>query len=308
MNKDCNIVRDLLPNYVEKLLSSDSREFLNKHIAECTECQQLLEAIKSGKRQSNIDSEKEEKIELDYLKKYRRKMITLKTILLLIIIAVVSVTCLRCYHIHSALNSVSETGKKNLNLQNYTVYVTEHNINYKTQVEYEFTDIYYYKDGNYKRKKRATAINQNLSNTTIDFYGGINSNQKLEVNHEMKKIYYCTKEHGFDSNEGYLQNLYDSLEVYGINAGILPNFLIEFSLQVRNDRFNGIDCYVFRTGDKESHREIWIDKEKYIPIREIYDIYGTQYSEKRISLHIDNVTEEDITFSVPEGYSTEICE
>lgn len=45
-NKECNIVRDLLPLYVEGLASNDSREYVDTHLAVCPECAAELEHMR----------------------------------------------------------------------------------------------------------------------------------------------------------------------------------------------------------------------------------------------------------------------
>ena len=42
MNK-CNVIRDLLPLYADKVCSEDSKEMVEEHLAECNECKQELE-------------------------------------------------------------------------------------------------------------------------------------------------------------------------------------------------------------------------------------------------------------------------
>lgn len=44
---NCALVRDLLPNYVEKLTSKESNEFIQNHLNECKECNSLKEAMTS---------------------------------------------------------------------------------------------------------------------------------------------------------------------------------------------------------------------------------------------------------------------
>lgn len=44
--KDCNIVKDLLPLYIEELCSEDSREYVEKHLEGCVECKESLDFLK----------------------------------------------------------------------------------------------------------------------------------------------------------------------------------------------------------------------------------------------------------------------
>ena len=36
--KNCKIVQDLLPNYIEKLTSDETNIFIEKHLKECEDC------------------------------------------------------------------------------------------------------------------------------------------------------------------------------------------------------------------------------------------------------------------------------
>ena len=39
MNKDCEIIRDLLPLYVDDVCSTETKELVEKHLKNCNECQ-----------------------------------------------------------------------------------------------------------------------------------------------------------------------------------------------------------------------------------------------------------------------------
>ena len=45
LSQNCALVRDLLPNYVEKLTSEESNQFIANHLNECKECTSLKEAM-----------------------------------------------------------------------------------------------------------------------------------------------------------------------------------------------------------------------------------------------------------------------
>ncbi len=54
-NKECNIIRDLLPSYIENLTSDDTNTYIENHIKECSDCST---AIKNMKTDINIKKEK----------------------------------------------------------------------------------------------------------------------------------------------------------------------------------------------------------------------------------------------------------
>lgn len=87
MKKECEIVQDLLFSYNDGVLSKSSIELVENHLKNCKLCQNRLKEIKSDISKNNDD-----KKEVDYLKKVRKKLnkktilITISTLLLVIII------------------------------------------------------------------------------------------------------------------------------------------------------------------------------------------------------------------------------
>ena len=87
MKKECEIVQDLLFSYNDGVLSKSSIELVENHIKDCKLCQDKLKEIQLDNNKNN-----DEKKEVDYLKKVRKKLdkktkiITISTILLVIII------------------------------------------------------------------------------------------------------------------------------------------------------------------------------------------------------------------------------
>lgn len=81
--KDCKIVQDLLPNYIEKLTNKETNQYIEEHLEECEECKKILETMK---KDIALDSKKVNKEEVNYFKKYRNKMRILKAIILVIVI------------------------------------------------------------------------------------------------------------------------------------------------------------------------------------------------------------------------------
>lgn len=82
---NCNIVRDLLPLYVDKLTGESSNEFIQKHIEICVECQILLERMCKPIGESNIIENTNYKKALQQKKrKITRKNLVITVVALLI--------------------------------------------------------------------------------------------------------------------------------------------------------------------------------------------------------------------------------
>ena len=43
--RDCKIVQDLLPNHVEKLTNEETNQYIEEHLKECKECNDIKKEI-----------------------------------------------------------------------------------------------------------------------------------------------------------------------------------------------------------------------------------------------------------------------
>lgn len=83
MNKDCKIVKDLLPGYIDKITSEETNKFIEEHLKECDSCKKYYEEMNS-----EIEKEAVKDTELvKEIKKYKRKIFTLKLFVILFILA-----------------------------------------------------------------------------------------------------------------------------------------------------------------------------------------------------------------------------
>ena len=55
MKTECSVVRDLLPLYVEDMISPETAQYVKSHLAECSECQAELESLKEGEGLTAIE-------------------------------------------------------------------------------------------------------------------------------------------------------------------------------------------------------------------------------------------------------------
>lgn len=65
---NCNIIRDLLPSYVDNICCEDSRHLIEEHISGCEQCRTKLELLKS----TELTDEEGEQKRISYLKKIKR--------------------------------------------------------------------------------------------------------------------------------------------------------------------------------------------------------------------------------------------
>lgn len=87
-NRDCKIVQDLLPNYIEDLTDEVTNEYIEEHISKCSDCAQILKDMNSEIDIEQINQEQE----IKYLKKLKRKWIqSIPVIAIILIIIATSV-------------------------------------------------------------------------------------------------------------------------------------------------------------------------------------------------------------------------
>lgn len=99
MINECSIVRDILPLYLEDMVSEDTAAFIRQHLEKCESCRKELEALKSDGDIADVSDEQtdEDKAALLALKKkLRRKKITTIAVTALCIIAAVAL-CVQFY-------------------------------------------------------------------------------------------------------------------------------------------------------------------------------------------------------------------
>ena len=72
MKTECSIVRDLLPLYVEEMVSEQTAQYIDEHLKDCTECQAELAQLKKGT--GLIEIEKKEEPESDHAKPFKKMM------------------------------------------------------------------------------------------------------------------------------------------------------------------------------------------------------------------------------------------
>lgn len=114
IEKECKIVQDLLPNYIEKLTSQTSNDFIEKHLENCNECKSVAENME---KELKFNSEKREEREVEYFKKYNKKMKLSKKILLLVL-SIALIYVLTVIYKYSILTIIQKRNEESNNSNN----------------------------------------------------------------------------------------------------------------------------------------------------------------------------------------------
>lgn len=91
--RDCKIIQDLLPNYIEKLTNEETNNYIEEHLKECDECKKMLKNMQKG---LNINGSKRDNREVKYIKKYSEKL-RISKLIIIIILAIALVVMTYCY-------------------------------------------------------------------------------------------------------------------------------------------------------------------------------------------------------------------
>ena len=92
--RDCKIVRDLLPNYIEKLTDEVTNEFIEEHISKCEECRRALHDMNGEVEVEEFNQDEE----IKYLKRLNTKVKMTIAIVTLIVIIIASCVSIYIYN------------------------------------------------------------------------------------------------------------------------------------------------------------------------------------------------------------------
>lgn len=259
--KDCQIVQDLLPNYIEKLTKEETNMYIEEHLRECTECKKILENMQ---KELNINSSKRDKREVKYIKKFSNKMKALKFIILALIIIYIAIVGRRTF----IMAVLSEKAKENQLYNNY------------------YAKLYSYQGDSLTITESYNKGEDHL--TTMTRF--VNGNQIQKMTHYKKR----TEQLLLTEFEGkkYIQNSKEMiggyiLPVTYVSDGFLANMQYAFIIGIDTAYCNGKECYVI----KGNSYERYIDKETGLAVRNI------EKSNKETARQTDMVVDYDYKFN-----------
>ena len=282
MNKNCDIVRDLAIQYIEKTISKESEMFVKKHLEQCEECKEYYKTL-----ETKIGNENEQdKIVIKQFKKVHKHISVLKitlTVILIIILAIGVILWAKEQTFSNLVTKVSEKVEYLETLDNYKVTVKTIYNNFNTEDYSEFYTEYFYKDGKLKEE----------SADSIFF--------KEDDSYDSISVFYDSKQIEYQHNNYIKERKGDALGVFTYvreNYKPIASTIFSLAFSVREDRFNGIECYVIRFGNSDSYRDIWVDKNSFITVREVNEKYSSFYSERVFTFEENVVTDEDVDSSI----------
>lgn len=294
IKNECEIVRDLMPNYIENQINDKTKEFVEEHLSSCKECKNIFNAITNESQETSEDKE------VDFLKKYNRKMNVLKMVAGVLIIIILAMWTLfivkyvqekeECEKISQVLEitekaflKIEDIKEKIVNGGNYTVVEEDYKLNTKV--------VTYYKECNFK-------INH-IAEIPYTKYGRIiGKDDKGYVKHAI--IEYGDNSEGiFSFGVGVGTGHSGETSVYSLGSPAynpLIKYMANYSnLEIRNEKYEEKEYYVIKENYKdEKYSEIWLDKDSILPFREVVFNKGKVEEETRYTWIPDSVTDEDV--------------
>ena len=270
---ECEIVQYLLLGYVDETLNKESKKLVEKHLIECENCSERLKEI----REDIKENQNNQKKEIDYLKKIRRKS-KIKSVLIAIgvILLVIFILYMNKF---IKINSIMSNANKNLKSQNYYSEKQEMLGNGEVAI-----GKLYYKDGKYKCVNEIYSDEENKIQSII--YGEVGTDERIEINEENKtKIV----------RKGEISKIFnteENIKCYRFREqernSLIANLGKAYIMSIDTDTYDvGKEYYILRNQFEQDQRwEVWIDKETGLVIREIQ-----RDGEKRFIVGTDIVKE-----------------
>jgi len=235
--QECKIVQDLLPNYIENLLNSETKEYVEKHLKVCEECKDTLQNMKEN---VNITDNKASDKEVNYLKKFKKKMKLLRSIILIIILIFVVVMGRRVIiatYLYNKAKVVQGSNPNNYYMRMEGLSNGTHTINER-----------YYKDGNYIVK--LIHYKEGEGRTEVIFHKNGEENIMLTHNNQGEK---------------YIAQNVSTIGITTTSYTLQEYILLALSYGIEYEKLDEVECYVL----KDKYREIYIEKETGLRKKEI---------------------------------------
>lgn len=180
---ECKIVQDLLPSYIDGLTSNDTNTFIEQHIENCSECEEVLKNMQGDIQLEKINNSKK----INALKKVKRRYrrITVISILLVSLVIIIALYLWNNYRF-----ATDENGK--IVIERFTF--DSRNISYETNViiSYKDTQTENTIDG-YRYTTLVLTINENnICTNTREQIKGLNEEGILYEYTELKNTENAT--------------------------------------------------------------------------------------------------------------------
>ena len=275
--KDCKVVQDLLPNYIEKLTNEETSKYIEAHLKECNECKAMFDNMK---KEIKLNINKRDEREVKYIKKFSNKMKRLKFILLAIIMVFLIIIGRKAI----ILKTMQDNVMKYKDQTNFQITITEYRGKSIT-----ISDIYH-KDGKFLGKVQVASINAQEDSKIISYYNGEKYNTYISNGSE--KVATLNQEFGINVSDRVINFIEMDWRTFIKNL---------FTTHITSIKCNDKECYKIEgvISTQYSYDSIYIEKDTGLPVRIESGIAYTNDNEKVSSIadyfyEFNKVTDNDL--------------
>lgn len=278
MKKDCKIVQDLLPAYIDNVLSEETKLYVEEHLKSCDECKKVYDEM-------NFDLQKEDVKNTEIvktIKKYKRKIVTLKVfviiVILAIIITIISIIGFRFYVVKNTLiKNINYDVSGNFRIEEYEESIERYDIHTTT----------YYGEGKMKKVR---------GDEVLEYWEG---SEHYYIDNE-NKTYYIVNENISENDDIYIP----ILVVEGMEKLIKDNqisnieilkFILNKDVTIQKEGFRAKEYYVIK--NMLNGERVYFDKDTFWADKvETRSAFGTkEYRVLTSSVSWYEVTKPDLT-------------
>lgn len=220
--RECKIIQDLLPNYIEKLTNEETNKYIEKHLNECEECKNIF---KNMEKKLEANTTKRDEREVKYIKKYNNKLKKLRNILFIIVLLFVVIVGRKTI----ILSNLSNKANKIKNESNYYIKTETYSKGTISILEA------YYKDEKYFGTLTLYSKQKNTIKNT--FYKSNLETIMLVDNEETKTLV---------SNGDIIIN-----PISFTSNNFFENLFLAITTNIDRIKLDGQECYIIKDGNTE---------------------------------------------------------
>ena len=293
---DCKIIRDLFPSYIDGLTNESTNQYIEEHLNNCEECKKVLEDMK---KELKLDATQKDSKEVEYIKKFNKRMKLLKIVLIGILLIFLLSYARKMLIIVNLNNELSEYA----NSTNYYM----KSLNFTGAAEFMTVLENYKKEDKYIRRLKSLSEINKINRT--DYYNGqsLNSYTEVEFMEKDKENVSRKTVKLNDNNAIYAPEIPNAIDIsHQLNFIAMPLFS-----SITSEKCNGKDCYriVLYTFNNSDGSIYYIEKETGLLLRSIgvstmyADVDDEQYDMiTDYQYEFDVVTDEDFIEPDVSGY------
>lgn len=278
--KECEIVKDLFPNYIDNLTSKDTNNFIENHLNKCKDCRLILEEMQENEK---LDLEDNEII--NFAKKFNKKYNLLKLIVALLVLSCVIVFLRKGIIMANLLNKTNSLA----NINNYYIEYYQYNDDSITVITS------YVKDNKYLRKlKNINKIDGNIIDEMVEQFDGEKCNLYIKSENEYQTYY--------DVEKNNIMPI--ALKSYYLSSNIFDFIKNCLFTKIQQVEYNGIIAYKFtnlynnQMINKNDDNYVYIDKENGLILRASSGVVSTDNTAYNTFIELkykfNSVTDDDI--------------